>query len=61
MFGVVGPVRMYGENGLYKHLLWAFLIGAVLTVGAWGIMKKWPNKLTKCELCTLVRSFKVLD
>jgi putative copper export protein len=44
---VVGPERVYGSNGLYKNLLFAFLVGAGLTVLAWAVKRKWPNRITK--------------
>nr|XP_019047282.1 OPT family small oligopeptide transporter [Kwoniella bestiolae CBS 10118]OCF26212.1 OPT family small oligopeptide transporter [Kwoniella bestiolae CBS 10118] len=46
LFGVVGPQRMYGSLGLYKHTLWGFLAGAVLVAMAWAAKKRWPNKVT---------------
>jgi tetrahydromethanopterin S-methyltransferase subunit B len=48
LFGVVGPERVYGTNGLYKNLMFAFLVGAGLTVIAWAVKRKWPNRITKC-------------
>ncbi|WWD00471.1 OPT family small oligopeptide transporter [Kwoniella sp. B9012] len=47
LFGVVGPERMYGSLGLYKHTLWGFLAGAVLVAMAWAAKKRWPNKITR--------------
>jgi hypothetical protein len=47
LFGVVGPERVYGTNGLYKNLMFAFLVGAGLTVVAWAVKRQWPNKITK--------------
>ena len=47
LFGVVGPERAYGSNGLYKNLMFAFLVGAGLTVFAWIIKRFKPNKYTK--------------
>lgn len=53
MFGVVGPERMYGANGLYKWTMFAFLAGAVATFAAWLVKRKWPNKYTKCKFSVL--------
>lgn len=53
MFGVVGPERMYGANGLYKWTMFAFLAGAVATFAAWLVKRKWPNKYTKCKFFVL--------
>ncbi|WVQ83359.1 OPT family small oligopeptide transporter [Cryptococcus sp. DSM 104549] len=45
LFGVVGPERMYGKDGLYKWTMMAFLAGFLATVGAW-LLKKWrPSKI----------------
>ncbi|KAJ5611450.1 hypothetical protein N7528_008555 [Penicillium herquei] len=35
LWGVVGPQRFFGPDGLYRPLVWAFLIGAVAPLGAW--------------------------
>ena len=40
---------MYGANGLYKNLMWAFFVGAALSVVAWAVKRKWPNRITNCE------------
>jgi len=54
LFGVVGPERVYGTSGLYKNLMFAFLVGAGLTVIAWAVKRRWPNKITKCMFRRLV-------
>jgi len=41
IFGVIGPQRLFGMNGLYKNFLWMFLVGA----------------LTPCLFYTLTRMF----
>ncbi len=43
IWGAIGPRRQFGENGIYKDLLWFFLIGAILPVFTWLIMLKWPK------------------
>ncbi|KAJ5152829.1 uncharacterized protein N7482_009307 [Penicillium canariense] len=35
LWGVVGPQRFFGPGGLYRPLVWAFLIGAAAPLGAW--------------------------
>ncbi|KAJ5975183.1 Oligopeptide transporter OPT superfamily [Penicillium waksmanii] len=35
LWGVVGPQRFFGPDGLYRPLVWAFLIGAIAPLGAW--------------------------
>ncbi|CAG8392891.1 unnamed protein product [Penicillium salamii] len=35
LWGVVGPQRFFGPGGLYRPLVWAFLVGAVAPLGAW--------------------------
>ncbi|WVQ97983.1 OPT family small oligopeptide transporter [Kwoniella sp. CBS 9459] len=47
MFGVVGPQRMYGAHGLYRHTLWGFPVGALSVLLAWLASKRWRNGLTK--------------
>ncbi|OCF37395.1 OPT family small oligopeptide transporter [Kwoniella heveanensis BCC8398] len=46
MFGVVGPQRMYGNHGLYRHTLWGFPAGTALVMMAWWARKRWPSSLT---------------
>ncbi|KAJ5296551.1 Cytochrome b5 [Penicillium atrosanguineum] len=35
LWGVVGPQRFFGPGGLYRPLVWAFLLGAIAPLGAW--------------------------
>ncbi|KAI2786790.1 hypothetical protein POX_g09184 [Penicillium oxalicum] len=35
LWGVVGPQRFFGPGGLYRPLVWAFLIGAAAPFAAW--------------------------
>lgn len=46
LFGVIGPRRVYGSHGLYRYLMFAFLVGAALTVIAWLVKRRWPNRFT---------------
>ena len=40
LWGVVGPRRFFGEGGLYKHLLWAFLVGLVAPIFVWLVGRR---------------------
>ncbi|KAJ5667917.1 uncharacterized protein N7477_006487 [Penicillium maclennaniae] len=35
LWGVVGPQRFFGPGGLYRPLVWAFLLGAIAPLVAW--------------------------
>lgn len=47
IWGVIGPQRQFSPGQLYDGLLWFFLIGALLPVISWLILKKWPNSPIK--------------
>ncbi|KAJ5110719.1 hypothetical protein N7532_001254 [Penicillium argentinense] len=40
LWGVVGPQRFFGPGGLYRPLVWTFLIGAVAPLGAWALGRR---------------------
>jgi hypothetical protein len=40
----IGPVKMFGKGSIYSPLLYGFLIGAVLPIPAWILLKKYPEK-----------------
>ncbi|XP_022927191.1 oligopeptide transporter 3-like isoform X1 [Cucurbita moschata] len=42
--GLIGPRRLFGPGGLYRNLVWLFLIGAVLPVPIWALSKAFPEK-----------------
>ncbi|KAM7263724.1 hypothetical protein ACFE04_001407 [Oxalis oulophora] len=44
IWGLVGPKRLFGPGGLYRNLVWLFLIGAVLPVPVWVLSKMYPEK-----------------
>ncbi|CAA7046314.1 unnamed protein product [Microthlaspi erraticum] len=44
IWGLIGPKRLFGAGGLYRNLVWLFLIGAVLPVPVWVMSKIFPNK-----------------
>ncbi|KAK4795067.1 hypothetical protein SAY86_013061 [Trapa natans] len=44
IWGLIGPRRLFGPGGLYRNLIWLFLIGAVLPVPIWALSKIFPEK-----------------
>ncbi|KAG7963178.1 hypothetical protein I3843_09G106200 [Carya illinoinensis] len=44
IWGLIGPRRLFGPGGLYRNLVWLFLIGAVLPVPVWVLSKIFPEK-----------------
>ncbi|XP_048132102.1 oligopeptide transporter 3-like isoform X2 [Rhodamnia argentea] len=44
IWGLIGPRRLFGPGGLYRNLVWLFLIGAVLPVPIWVLSKIFPEK-----------------
>ncbi|XP_011095913.1 oligopeptide transporter 3 [Sesamum indicum] len=44
IWGLIGPERLFGPGGLYRNLVWLFLIGAVLPVPVWILSKIFPDK-----------------
>ncbi|MED6183392.1 Oligopeptide transporter 3 [Stylosanthes scabra] len=44
IWGLIGPRRLFGPGGLYRNLVWLFLIGAVLPVPVWVLSKIFPDK-----------------
>ncbi|KAM0064850.1 putative oligopeptide transporter, OPT superfamily [Helianthus debilis subsp. tardiflorus] len=44
IWGLIGPERLFGPNGLYRNLVWLFLIGALLPVPIWIMSKIFPEK-----------------
>ena len=38
-----GPVKMFGPGSIYSSLLYGFLIGALLPIPSWILMKKFPH------------------
>ncbi|GAB2210968.1 hypothetical protein Droror1_Dr00016258 [Drosera rotundifolia] len=43
IWGLIGPRNLFGPGGLYRNLVWLFLIGAVLPVPVWVLSKIFPN------------------
>ncbi|XP_068668348.1 oligopeptide transporter 3-like [Aristolochia californica] len=44
IWGLVGPRRLFGPGGMYRNLVWLFLIGAFLPVPIWILSKMYPEK-----------------
>lgn len=35
LWGLVGPAKFFGREGMYRPLVWAFVAGAIAPVGIW--------------------------
>ncbi|XP_059663535.1 oligopeptide transporter 3-like [Cornus florida] len=44
IWGLIGPKRLFGPGGLYRNLVWLFLVGAFLPVPIWILSKVFPEK-----------------
>ncbi|KAK3218773.1 hypothetical protein Dsin_012743 [Dipteronia sinensis] len=44
IWGLIGPRRLFGPGGMYRNLVWLFLIGAFLPVPVWVMSKIFPEK-----------------
>ncbi|KAJ3693221.1 hypothetical protein LUZ60_008701 [Juncus effusus] len=44
IWGVVGPLRMFGRLGNYSLVNYSFLIGALAPVPFWGLSRIYPDK-----------------
>lgn len=47
IWGVIGPQRQFSHGQIYYGLLFFFIIGAVLPLINWLILKKWPKSFVK--------------
>lgn len=47
IWGVIGPQRQFSQGQIYYGLLFFFIIGALLPIMNWLILKKWPNSPIK--------------
>ncbi|KAJ4980997.1 hypothetical protein NE237_031834 [Protea cynaroides] len=43
IWGVVGPLRMFGRLGVYASMNWFFLIGLLSPLVVWGFSRKFPQ------------------
>ncbi|XP_043688801.1 oligopeptide transporter 3-like [Telopea speciosissima] len=44
IWGLIGSKRLFGPGGMYRNLVWLFLIGAILPVPIWLLSKMFPEK-----------------
>ncbi|BBH04403.1 oligopeptide transporter 5 [Prunus dulcis] len=44
IWGVIGPLRMFTDKGVYPELNWFFLIGLLAPVPVWLLSKQFPNQ-----------------
>ncbi|VAI22019.1 unnamed protein product [Triticum turgidum subsp. durum] len=44
IWGLIGPGRLFGQHGLYRNLVWLFVVGAVLPVPVWLLSRAFPEK-----------------
>ncbi|KAF3796787.1 Oligopeptide transporter 5 [Nymphaea thermarum] len=44
IWGVVGPNRMFGSEGLYVKLNWWFLVGLLAPLPVWALSRAFPEK-----------------
>ncbi|KAI3847554.1 hypothetical protein MKX03_031525 [Papaver bracteatum] len=44
IWGLIGPERLFGPGGMYRNLVWLYLVGAVLPVPIWLMSKIFPEK-----------------
>lgn len=43
IWGLIGPKRIFGSEGLYRQINWWWLIGAVAPIPGWVATKVWPD------------------
>lgn len=43
IWGVVGPLRMFTQKGLYPQMNYFFLVGLLAPVPGWWLSRKFPN------------------
>lgn len=43
IWGVIGPQRIFSQGQLYYGLMFFFIIGFILPIISWLILRKWPN------------------
>ncbi|KAM1005343.1 hypothetical protein ACFX13_005472 [Malus domestica] len=44
IWGLIGPRRLFGPGGLYRNLMWLFLVGALLPFPICSMSKIFPDK-----------------
>ncbi|XP_077237616.1 oligopeptide transporter 1-like isoform X2 [Tasmannia lanceolata] len=43
IWGLVGPLRMFGSQGLYEKMNYFFLVGLILPIPFWVLTRMFPN------------------
>ncbi|KAK4794730.1 hypothetical protein SAY86_012724 [Trapa natans] len=43
IWGIVGPLRMFGKLGVYREMNWFFLLGFLAPLPIWALTKKFPE------------------
>uniref|UniRef100_A0A2N9HRQ8 Oligopeptide transporter 1-like n=1 Tax=Fagus sylvatica TaxID=28930 RepID=A0A2N9HRQ8_FAGSY len=44
IWGIIGPLRMFTDYGLYPEMNWFFLFGLLAPVPVWLLSRKFPNQ-----------------
>ena len=47
IFGVIGPQRIFTGSGIYKNLMWFWLIGAAVPIIFWIIRRRYPSSFVR--------------
>ncbi|MCJ1243148.1 hypothetical protein MMC30_000345 [Trapelia coarctata] len=47
LWGLIGPQRFFGEGGLYRNLIWAFLIGAIAPPSVWLVWRRTKRNMLR--------------
>ncbi|EIW72833.1 hypothetical protein TREMEDRAFT_42014 [Tremella mesenterica DSM 1558] len=45
LWGAIGPQRLFSKGSLYHPQLYAFLVGAILPIPMWFLVRKYPKSL----------------
>jgi OPT family oligopeptide transporter len=57
LWGLIGPQRFFGGGALYRHLIWAFLVGVIAPPAIWLLWRRTRlNFLRKISLPVLFGS-----
>lgn len=44
IWGIIGPLRMFTDHGVYPEMNWFFLFGLLAPVPVWLLSRKFPNQ-----------------
>ncbi|EHL01882.1 putative Sexual differentiation process protein isp4 [Glarea lozoyensis 74030] len=47
IWGVIGPERIFGSNGIYNCMMYFFILGLVCPILVWLAARKWPNSILR--------------